>query len=154
MSLWSSQSLSRFIMIFIWVHHTWMYDEFLGSSDACQMNLWALSMSSVFGTYFRMLLDNTFVRWIYGICLGMCAWERKVDLHLHAHALRDCVVHVLYQLPYMSNSNWMRQDLLFAFAFHFSHFKEFADVNILNIRMFLLFHLGWIVRLPFDIIKS
>ena len=115
MLLCSWWSLSGFIMIFIWfiIHE-------------CMMSFWVHHMH---------------VRWIYGlcpsvvsftrtseccwtmpfqICLGMYAWERKVDMHLHVHALRDCVVHVLYQLPYVSNSYWMIQDLLFAFAFHFS----------------------------------
>jgi len=56
-----------FLMIFIWVHHDlhmgsscMNVDEFLGSSYACQMNLWVLSMSSVICTNIRMLLDNAF----------------------------------------------------------------------------------------------
>ena len=44
-----------------------------------------------FSTYIRMLLSQ--------ICLGTSAGEIKWILHLHAHALRDCVVHVLYELP-------------------------------------------------------
>jgi len=44
-------------MIFIWVHH----DIHLGSICMNEhMSLWALSISSGFSTYIRMLLDNIF----------------------------------------------------------------------------------------------
>jgi len=43
-------------------------DEFLGSSYACQMNLWALSMSSVICTNIKMLLDNAFLDLPWNAC--------------------------------------------------------------------------------------
>ena len=45
-----------FIMTFIWVHHLWMNDKFLGLSNVCLMNLWALLMSCDFCTNIRNLL--------------------------------------------------------------------------------------------------
>jgi len=56
------------------------------------MNFWAITKVYMgFSTYIRKLLSH--------ICLGTGAGEIKWILHLHAHALRDCVVHVLYQIP-------------------------------------------------------
>ena len=63
-----------------------------------------------------MLLDQM----LFQICLGTCAWERKVELSLHTHALGDFLVLVPYQISYVSNSNWIRLDLAFLFAFYFS----------------------------------
>jgi len=59
-SWWSSFG---FIKFFIWVHHVWMSDEFMGSSYAFHMSLFVLfviSISNDFSTYIIMLLDNTF----------------------------------------------------------------------------------------------
>jgi len=54
------------------------------------------------------------------ICLGSCAGEIKWILHLHAHALRNFLILEQYQIPYVSNSDWVREYFLFAFAFFFS----------------------------------
>jgi len=102
------QNVVVFMMIFIWVHYVWMNTwifrrvicfshEFLGNNQ---------SMS--FSTYIRKLLSP--------ICLGTSAGEIKWIMHLHAHALRYCVVLELYQLPCVSISDWARQ-ICFVFAF-------------------------------------
>jgi len=50
------------------------------------------------------------------IALTSEKWRDKWILHLHAHVLRDCVVHVLYQLSCVSISDWAGH-ICFAFAF-------------------------------------
>jgi len=73
--------------------------EFLGNNQ-----------SMGFSSYIRKLLSH--------ICLGTGVGEIKWILHLHAHALRDCAVLVLYQLSCVSISDWSGQ-ICFAFAFCF-----------------------------------
>jgi len=128
-------------------------------ADECHMNfwvvLWRLSLYD-----FRMLLDQIF----FEICLGARAWSHKVEMSLHFHALGVLVSFVQYKLPYVSKSCWIRLDLAFRLAFYFPttvlfmlEKKHGAGSNFLNsrdLRMFLLFHLGWFVILLFDVIKS
>jgi len=100
--LGSSWSSSGFIM-YEWTQ--WIVGpvicfsyEFLGNNQ-----------SMGFSSYIRKLFSQ--------IYLGTGAGEIKWTLHLHVHALRDCVVLVLYQLPCVSISDWARQ-ICFVFAFH------------------------------------
>jgi len=67
-----------------------------------------------FTSYIRKLLSR--------ICLGTGVGEIKWIMYLHAHALRDCVVLVLYQLPCVSISDWAGQ-ICFAFAFHLLYYS-------------------------------
>ena len=85
--------------------NTWIYGrvicfsyEFLGNNQSME-----------FSSYIRKLLSQIFQ--------GTGAGEIKWILHFHAHALRDCVVLVLYQLSCVSISDWAWQ-ICFAFAFH------------------------------------
>jgi len=73
--------------------------EFMGLSYAFHMNFWALSMNSLICTNIRMLLDNAFP----DLSWNLCRREERGFFSLHAHALRDCVVHVQYHLPHVSN---------------------------------------------------
>jgi len=72
--------------------------------------LWGLSLYD-----FRMFQDQIF----FQICLGIYAGSHKVELSLQVHALGDLVSFVQYQLPYVSNSYWIKLDLAFRFAFYF-----------------------------------
>ena len=102
--LGSSRYSSGFIM-YEWRH------EFLGLSYAFHMIFWTLSISSGFSTYIKVLPDNTLPE----LPWKLCRREESGFWFLHAHDLRDCVVHVQYQLSYVSNSDWVRQAFLFAF---------------------------------------
>ena len=104
-SWWSS---SGFIMIFIWVRQVWMNTWIYGRVICFSYQFLGNNQSMGFSTYIRKLLSQ--------ICLGTGVGEIKWSLHLHAHALRNCVVHVLYQLPCVSISDWAGQ-ICFAFAF-------------------------------------
>jgi len=106
-SWWSS---SGFIMIFIWVHHVWMNTWIFRCVICFSYVFLGNKQSSGFSTYIGKLL--------FKICLGTGVGEIKWILHLHAHALRNCVVHVLYQLPCVSISDWAGH-IWFAFAFCF-----------------------------------
>jgi len=107
-SWWSSPG---FIMIFIWVHHVWMNTWISGRVICFSYEFLGNNQSMSFSSYIRKLLSQ--------ICLGTGAGEIKWILHLHAHALWDCVVLVLYQLPCVSISDWAGHICsAFAFAFH------------------------------------
>jgi len=116
-------------------------------ADECHMNfwvvLWRLSLYD-----FIMLLDQIF----FEICLEAHAGSQKVELSLHFHALGDLVSFVQYQLPYVSNSCWIRLDLAFGFAFYFpttvlfmsekvwskiklSELRELQNVPFVSLRM-------------------
>jgi len=127
-------------------------------ADECHMNfwvvLWRLSLYD-----FRMLLDQIF----FEICLGICAGSHKVEMSLHFHALWDFVYlystnSLMCRFPVESNLILLL-NLLFTFQplYCSCQKKHGAGSNFLNsgdFRMFLLFHLGWFVRLLFDVIKS
>ena len=87
-------------------------------------------------TYFRMFLDQIF----FEICLGTHAWFDKVELSLQNHALGDLVSFVQYQLPYVSNSCWIRLDLAFRFAFYvpttvlFMSEKAWCSIELSELR--------------------
>jgi len=66
--LGSSWYSSGFIMIFIWVHHVWMKTWVFGLIYVFHMTFLALSISSGFSTYIRMLLDNTFLDFPWKLC--------------------------------------------------------------------------------------
>jgi len=119
-----------------------MYDEFLGSSDACQMNLWALYMSSVICTYFRMLLDNAFPNLPWNMCR-----REKTRYASSCPCFEGLCSPCTYQLPYVSNSNWMRQDLHFLLLLslftycnvhslkHVLSWAEHHNVSFVSLRM-------------------
>jgi len=111
------------------------------------MNFWVV-LWRLFLYGFRMLLDQIFLK----ICLGKCAGSHKVELSLHFHVLWNLVSFLQYQLPYVSNSCWIRLDLAFGFAFYFpttvlfmsekawskielSELKGFQNVPFVSLRM-------------------
>ena len=131
--------------------NTLNFKMFLGSSDELQNVPMFINMN------FKMFLGSSYitVRWIYGfihescsscelhkvlgpmplqICLETCAGERKVELPFHAHVLYDFVGLLLYQLLYVSNSDWMRLELSFCFCFCTN-----CIVMSLTFRMFICF---------------
>ena len=96
---------------FMWMNgHIW----FWMLSYEYHMKFWVV-IWRLFLYDFRMLLDQIF----FEICLGTCARSHKVELSLQVHALGDLVSFLQYQLPYVSNSCWIRLDLAFRFAFYF-----------------------------------
>ena len=106
------QNVVVFMMIFIWVHHVWM-NTWISERVICfSYEFLGNNQSMGFSTYIRKLLSQ--------ICLGTGAGEIKWILHLHAHALGDCVVHVLYQLPCVVYLWLSRTYLIYfcLFAFH------------------------------------
>jgi len=129
--------------------------EFMGLSYACQMNFKALSMSSVICTNIRMLLDNAFSD------LPCNACRREESGFCIFMSMLWGIVWSMYSINSHTCLTLIEWDkisfLLLLFDFHLlycSQFKACVELNILIIRMFLLFHLGWPVRLPFDVIKS
>ena len=108
-SWWSSFG---FIMIFIWVHHVWMNTWIFGRIICFSYEFLGNNQSMGFSTYIRKLLSQ--------ICLGIGAGEIKWIMHLHAHALRDCVVHVLYQLTCVVYL-WLSRTYLLCFCFFAFH---------------------------------
>ena len=102
--------------------------EFLGNNQ-----------SMGFSTYIRRLVSH--------IGLGTGAGEIKWILNLHSHALRDCLVHVLYQLQCVSIFDWAGH-ICFAFAFCFftyctvhkvsmcrAEHSDHQDVPFVSLRM-------------------
>jgi len=92
------------------------------------------------------------------ICIGLCAGERVVDLQSSGPWFKRFSDTEQYLLPCVSNLNWIWHELAFAFAFPFhllycSQFKACAELNILIIKMFHLFHSGWFVRLASGVIN-
>jgi len=132
--------------------------------DECHIGLWAHPMNFKWISRFvnelcsSYILQNVPVLKPLQICLRTCARERKMELSLHAHAFEDLMVFVHYQLPYISNSNWMRLELAFLLLLFttvlFNHIKHVARSDLSELHNVPLFHLGWFVRLSFDVIKS
>jgi len=99
--------------------------------------------------------------WInfFQICIGLCVGDRIVVLHLQAHAFARfawyCTIPNLICVHLWLI--WTRSLFLLCFlTFHIlycSQYKACAELNILTIRMFHLFHLGWFVRLVNDVIN-
>ena len=118
-SSWSSFGFIMYeCMMSFWVYH--MHVRWISGHCPCVVSFLRTS-ECCWTMYFH-------------ICVEMYAGERKVDLHLHVHALRDCVVHVLYQLLYVSNSDWTRQNLFFALAFYFSPTILFTVQNMCRVE--------------------
>ena len=98
-SWWSSYGFSK---IFILVHHVWILDEFMGSSYAFHMILWALSISSDFSTNIIILLDNVFPNLSWKLCR-----REKSGFVTSNSCFRGFSNTEQYMLPYVSNSNWI-----------------------------------------------
>jgi len=116
-SLWYS---SGFIM-YEWRH------EFMGFSYAFHMIFWALSISSGFSTYIRMLLDNIFPNCLcFERLCGPCTVPNLMCVQLWSSKKRFPFSFAFYFLPIV---------LLIKWSMSWAEHSDHQNVHFVSLRM-------------------
>jgi hypothetical protein len=131
----------------------------------CMMSFWVYPMCGLwFSEHYSCVVSFSQTSeccWInfFQICIGLCAWERIVVMHLQVHVFgrfawyRTVLNLICVHLWFIRTISSLFLCFLTFHLLYCSQYKACAELNILTIRMFHLFHLGWFLRLVFDVIN-